>query len=541
MKQSISTFVIMFFVASPGLIAATAEAQPQPAIQSGTITNVIVYRDRAQITRVGRANCARSEALFSGLPSTLDTRTLRGSMTGGEVIGVTWQPEVTGPRGRAKELQKQVRAINDKLSDLHKDRQRIGAVLSKLHGYGTHLQRVWGRQASKKRPPVKKWDSALDLLRKERKDAGAKRLAIDIKLRKLRRERRLLYQQNRRIARQSLRVTYRAKVLLRCQGTPQVALHYVVPGATWHVTYQARANTQTGRLEMIAQAIVKQGTGEDWRDVKLAVSTANLRRSNVPPSVRQMRVSTYEPRSKRMVLVRRYERRSHLKTKTARETTQKSGRRAGVRAKLAMQLTAAGKITVPSDGRGVVATLARVTRRADVAYETVPKLFPFVYKRVSLVNPFAFPMLRGPIALYRDGRFTGRTHTKRRAPGEPIKLSLGVENQLQVHRWVKEVKRYKPGTFGSSQRLVHRYLIQVGNWTRRRQVINVLENIPVSQVKDIRVAIGKKSTKPSKWNKEDGIARWKVVVPPRSKKKIVVEYTITVPKSWVVRGYALGN
>ena len=48
-----------------------------------------------------------------------------------------------------------------------------------------------------------------------------------------------------------------------------------MPGATWRVSYQARASQGGKRVQVIAQAIVQQGTGEDWSNVRLAVSTAD--------------------------------------------------------------------------------------------------------------------------------------------------------------------------------------------------------------------------------------------------------------------------
>lgn len=510
----------------------------------GKLVSAVVYRNKAQVTRQGVGNCQKGIAEFGELPSTLDPKTLRATVAGGKVIGVTYKTEVTGPRGDAKKLVAQLKVIADKLRGLSADERAANAVINKLSGYQSHMKRIWGYQAGGKTAPVRTWDAALDLVRKEKLAANTKKQAIRVARRKLYRERRELYRQLNRIRRKQRRETYRAKVLLSgCQGRPKVLLSYVVPGATWRVAYQARVDTRARRVTLVAQAIVQQGSGEDWNDIRLSVSTANLQRSNLPPTIRPMWVRTQKPYSKQKVLTRRFERRRHLKTSKAQSVSRGPARQgpAGKPPGLAMQLRAAGKVTVPADGRGIAVELAKVTRRADYAYETVPKLFPFVYHRVKLDNPFAFPMLAGPLAIYRDGGFTARTRVKQRAPGEPITLSLGVDNQLQVHRWTKEEKRYKPGTFGSTQKLKHRYLVQVGNWTKRRRVILIKENIPVSQNKDIKVYLDQQATKPYKWNKADGIVTYRLVIPPRSKKKITVAYTVDLPKDYKVTGYVTAN
>ena len=61
--------------------------------------------------------------------------------------------------------------------------------------------------------------------------------------------------------------------------------------------------------------------------------------------------------------------------------------------------------------------------------------------------------------------------------------------------------------------------------------------IPVSQVRDIKIAMSGDTTPTTKINKEDGIVSWTVTLRPRSKKEIILGYTILVPKSYVVTGY----
>jgi uncharacterized protein (TIGR02231 family) len=202
-----------------------------------------------------------------------------------------------------------------------------------------------------------------------------------------------------------------------------------------------------------------------------------------------------------------------------------------------MQLTAARRASIPSDGRQVMVVL----RRKDVAsryhLETVPKLYPYVYDKVEVRNPFDFPMLPGRVELFVGRSFIGQAQLKLRAPGEPFAFSLGVNNQLQVKRYVKKEKLRGASTFGSKKQLRHRYVIQLGNWTKRPRRVRVLENVPVSQVREIKVALSDDSAKPTKWNKTDGILTWEVKLGPRSKKNLILDYTVYLPKSYIVYGY----
>ena len=520
------------------LLPAMAQAAP--------IESVVVYADRAQVTRTQQVQCSSGEAHFTGLPSTLDPNTLWGSLSGGgNVVGLTHTEQATGPRPEARTLQQQIRKLDVELVELSRLRNTAAAQEHKLRSFRGHMTRVWGHQATGKNAPVRTWDTALDLLRQRALAASKRRRQADIKRRVLQRKRAEHTTQLALIRRKQRRTTYKVTAMLRCTGRRTVRLSYVVPGATWRISYQFRADPQRRKVTLVAQATVQQGTGEDWKGVELAVSTANLQRKNTPPAVRRMEVTTREATDTRKVLTRRFEHRRHLRTSLKqaaepRTTTAVDGKPAAAtqRQGLAMRLRAASRATIPSDGRKVVVELTRRVVDGKFTLETVPKLYPYVYRKASIDNPFSFTMLAGTVEIYQGNSFVGRAQLKQRASGEPFAFSLGVENQLQVRRYVKLEKLEQAGALSSQKKLRHRYQLQLGNWTNKPQTIVVLENLPVSQVRKIKVTLSKKdATPPTRWNKTDGILTWELKLAPRSKKDVILDYTIAVPKDYVVTGY----
>ena|GEM_PF-5598666 len=530
MKKSL---IITILVLSSG----TALAEKAP------IFSVIVYGDRAQVTRRQSVDCSAGQSTFAELPLNLDLQSVTGTLYGakGHVVGVKHQQKATGPRPQAKVLQNKMREIDRQLDKIGDRVDESRALDKKLNSLRNHLSLRWGVDARSKRPNTKEWNAALDLLQAQRRKAVHKRQKAAVDRRDLRRQRNLLRRQLRMLANGANKTTLELSALVKCTGRATVALSYMVPAATWRVSYQLRANAKSKRAKLITRAIVQQGTGEDWKNVRLAVSTANVQRLNVPPTLSGMRITTFKPATTQKVLVRHHEKRTHLRTSSGGpkgkiSTGKSSGGKQGVANDgLAMQLMAAQKVTVPSDGRQVVVELASKSVPAEVIYEAVPKLFPYVYQKVEITNPFAFTMVAGPVELYNGSTFLGRDRLKRIAPGEPFSLSLGVSDQLQVHRYVKKEQLKGSGAFGSSKSLHHRYTIQVGNWTNRKQKIRILENIPVSQVQEIKVRLSPGATTPSKHNKADGILRWDVQLNPRSKRVLLVEYFVDIPKDYVVR------
>ena len=57
-------------------------------------------------------------------------------------------------------------------------------------------------------------------------------------------------------------------------GSLDVALSYTVPGASWAPSYDARVLSSERAVNLGYFGIVRQSTGEDWKDVTLTLSTA---------------------------------------------------------------------------------------------------------------------------------------------------------------------------------------------------------------------------------------------------------------------------
>ena len=528
------------------LVIAALLAAPVNARAGGAapITSVIVYGDRAQVTRSLKVDCAGGKARFGGLPSTLQPDTLHGSLAGpgpGSVAGLTHAPEVTGPRPEAEAVLNEIRALDIKLVAASRESAAATAQQRKLASFRSHLGRVWARQASLKKPAIASWEAGLGTLRKRELASRLRARKAASVSRELHRERQLLTANLQQMERKRRRVTLAVEVLIKCTGHRSVDLAYTVPGASWDMRHQLRAEQGGHKVTLVALAAVRQGTGEDWSGVKLSLSTANLTRQNVPPSIRTMYVSSHKPEDTRKVLTRRFEQRKHLKTSDDKSASvrQQVGAAAtpSATADLAMSLPAAGRVSIPADGREVVVTLGKRTVPARVVLETVPKLYPYVYTRVTADNPFAFPLLAGPVELFSGRSSLGKTRLKLHAPGEPISFTLGVHNQLQVKRYIKKEKLEGAGAFGSQKKLRHRYVYDLGNWSKAGQTIRLLENIPVSRIKDVQVTLGDETTKPTSWNKEDGLLAWEIKVPARGKKKVTLDFTVKLPKEWVVQGY----
>ncbi|MDH6134105.1 hypothetical protein P3T37_003507 [Kitasatospora sp. MAA4] len=72
-------------------------------------------------------------------------------------------------------------------------------------------------------------------------------------------------------------------------------LEYLVPGALWVPAYRLTHRRGDGGGTLVLRAEVAQRTGEDWTDVRLGFSTADLHRSSELPRLRSIRIGRSQP------------------------------------------------------------------------------------------------------------------------------------------------------------------------------------------------------------------------------------------------------
>src|SRR5947207_14696509 len=97
-------------------ILLLATAAPVPAVQS-----VVVFPDRAQVTRVTKIECgARALATFEGIPPAADPATFRAKVSDGVVDGLRFEE-----RTRREAFNAEVRNLE---ADLHKLDVERGAL-----------------------------------------------------------------------------------------------------------------------------------------------------------------------------------------------------------------------------------------------------------------------------------------------------------------------------------------------------------------------------------------------------------------------------
>lgn len=80
-----------------------------------------------------------------------------------------------------------------------------------------------------------------------------------------------------------------SKVAAKCN----IELSYYVNNAGWYPSYDIRANTIEDPVELVYKATIHQNTKEDWKNVKLKVSSVNPNIGNIAPQLQTYFLNYY--------------------------------------------------------------------------------------------------------------------------------------------------------------------------------------------------------------------------------------------------------
>jgi uncharacterized protein (TIGR02231 family) len=512
------------------------------APETSKIDAVVVFADRAKVTRVTSADCTNgvANAVFEPLPISLDVRTLRGDAKGGTAIGVA-SSEISDEgalTGKAKELVEESKSLSEKVLAKQNERASLEVQTRRMGEYGGLFARVLAEEIRNPQPPILIWGQTLDRMRKEESAADAKKLAVERELRALFRDQTRVQRRLERLGVAAQKRARRAEVAVRCQDPKvQVALTYVLPGAQWRPEYDfdftaASGKVGAGDARMTVAAVEQQATGEDWTDVKVSLSTA---KPKLGTGARYPAPSwlTAEKEKKRQVLGEGYEKRDELATGTAAPTT--PGRE-GVELDdggQAVVLTLPHRVSVVADGRPYWAPVDAIAAKGTAALVAIPKLRPYVFRMLSLKNPAAYPLLEGRVHSYRGGSYVGDTSLRFKGTGEPMEVSLGIDEELTVERKVLTHQDRGASFLSSTKHMARAFRMVVKNRSKTREKVELRENVPVSKIEDVEVELIAAGTSAGyQLDKTRGFIVWTLDLPPGAEKEVNLAYEIHLPEDW---------
>ncbi len=290
----------------------------------------------------------------------------------------------------------------------------------------------------------------------------------------------------------------------------ELRLEYCVPLAAWRPYHQAE--WLGDRVHFYAEGCVWQNTGEDWNEVELVLSTERQSLGVIPPPLPEDYLNT----RKRNGEIRLQQREVQVATLPVSPPHEIPGIDDGGQL---FSLAVPGRCTLPSDGRAVRVGLFDFDCPASMQNLLAAEVNPQVVQWTQLQNSSRWPLLAGPVDLLREAGWVGRTRLGLVAPGEDFRLSWGPQPNLRARRAAEQGAPEKDDLLGGWSRTRTQTTVTLSNLSAETQCVEVLERIPVSEIKQVQVHL-EGDLKAD----ENGFLRWSLELGPRSKQVVELAF-----------------
>ncbi|MFH1037796.1 MAG: mucoidy inhibitor MuiA family protein [PVC group bacterium] len=548
------------FVALMGLVLML------PQLKAGeietTISRVVVYEDRAMVTRIGEVSlpAGAGEVTVSDLPPGFLDDSVR--VSGQAEVPVT----ITGTEVRKTFLTDPRREEVDKLAEeiegLKEDRAAIDNGLETLLMQRKFIASIQSSVPEKisvemlqASPQPGEWNKVIEFIGQSSQTVFAEERKLKVEKRELEKKIEAL---EKKLSQIESFVSKEAKeiavsVEAARPSTLKLEISYVIRGATWRPVYDARAVHDRGLVDFTYRAEVRQKTGEDWKDVSLALSTARPSIGGRPAELSPWYISIYQPpeRSKGIAYsmgrapaappmevaeaglyaVRGMDEEKDMEVSFDQARAEKAG--------AAVTFEIPRRQEIPSDGAFHGMSVDRMEIKAEFFYTATPKLAEYAYLTARCQNRAAYPLLAGKVNLFLGPDFVGTSSLETVAPGEKYDLYLGIDEDIKIERELVGESTEKGGLFkGGTGYKQYSFRITLENFRSAPAEITVFDQIPVSQSPEITVELDKAAPEPVKIadREQPGILSWKLTVPAGGKKTIEFGFTVEYPKNKELSG-----
>lgn len=335
-------------------------------------------------------------------------------------------------------------------------------------------------------------------------------------------------------------------VELECdkEGEYPFILQYQEASGRWEPKYEVRFTGEENPLDVYMKSKIVQGSGEDWKQVKVTLYTGNPSASQSIPALPSVKLSIYEPPVEKF-------RGMGAKMMGASASAMAGGAQmledAAAPAmdtammNMAMAQTAAASVSeeetmtafelpdlrdLLSDTEGNIADLQSF--KVDAKYNSlcIPCVKDTSFLTATITSA-DWPLPAANASIYLKEVFAGNVYVNPDSEEETFILSLGQDERLNVIR--KELPCKTQDVFLKNQKKKsHEYLIKITNKSSERIKVLLKDSIPVSTDKTIAVDASELSG--GTINEENGVINWEISVAGHSSEEIKLAYTITWPK-----------
>lgn len=320
-----------------------------------------------------------------------------------------------------------------------------------------------------------------------------------------------------------------------------LGISYIVSDAGWIPSYDLRAESVKKPLEMVYKGKIYQKTGQDWKNVKLFVSTYRPSYNQDRPILSPLYVAEYTPYNSQMEIAG-YKSKKEISAANAyqmREDVAVKPSQIPVATVSDSQMNVIYELnynqTIVSQEKEQYVILDKKLVDATYKYHTVPKLNNQVFLMAFVKNWQNLNLINGEANIYFEDNYIGKTNITSNYVKDEFPISLGVDERITVKR-IKLEDKTSQKAMNANKWETESYQISIRNNTKENIELEILDQLPISEnskilVKTINLGGGIPDEKTGSilWNKNIGSG---------SSEKITFSYEVKYPKEMQIQYYS---
>ena len=523
------------------------------------ITETVVFTDQAYLKRrvQARAKKGLNQYLIEVQAFALDADSAQAAVFGeGEILSVQYRevPVKEAP-------QKDVRKLESKKEQLERQRQVLRKEKEVQDKQGRFLDSIVGfaetdlpKKMKTDFPAQENLAGMLEFLGENYQKLAEKHTDLKHRIQELDKEISLIDRQLKNSRRPQGKARKGIEVVFESLKDQPLTIEvsYVAMQAAWEPVYKVEVPQDLSGITLTLMARIHQKTGENWDQVKLAVSNAIPLKGTALPDLQSWYVNLP---SKEMLFVggavelgaapaaagapeaceeaeldgeteifdemQLSEPRAEYRTAEQKELP------------MAFEYELSQPISLESGGGDAMLPLFTKELPGEFFVYAVPQNDPLSYLVCRSTPDSA--LLAGKLNIHFGGRFVGGTYLAEKKAGEDLLINLGAERGLKILR-EKITDRRNETIFGKVERSsVARemeYRIAIENLNGAPARIQVLDSIPVSKTDRIQIkGIETHPTPAMKdYQEREGVMLWDLEIKPQSVQDIRIKFYVKHPK-----------
>jgi uncharacterized protein (TIGR02231 family) len=507
------------------------------------IDRVTVYRQGAVVTRAGEVAipAGSNRLIVGGLPASIDSKTLRVTVEGGAVqLGGVELAKINEGRfvsEAERELRRRIEETGDQRVVIQDDVNTAETQLKLLDSLAANPV------GSATRASVDGANLATVLTTMATSATAARKRVRDahLKLRNLDRDLEKMKADLAKVATQSKQSTeVHASVEAAGAVTAKIAVSYTIEGAGWDWIYQARLDTGKKRISLDRQGSVHQGSGEDWKNVVLTLTTALPADDVATPQLNSLYLDLQVPAPPRtfgMAAKRSVAGAQFAAPAAPPAELQEVAVTAARRQAAASSTDYIAEYKIPSRVSLNADREARLYPIAEDEFDVdlVARIVPSASHAAHLESVFKYqsqlPIEAGQLELYRDGAYVGEAETQAFLPGAEVRMPFGADERIRVAVRNEQAQSGQRGVIAKQAVKETRQRFEVTSYHPAPIPVEIIDRIPVSKSADIHVEILKGATEATvkDFEGKPGVLLWKIDAPPQKAVSIRHYYSVQYP------------